>query len=73
MTTLTTMFGIFPMALSVGAGAELYAPVGQAIFGGLFASTLITLFLVPVVYYSFERKMIRKKSRRLGGDDDEKA
>lgn len=71
MTTLTTMFGVFPMALAIGPGAELYAPVGQAIFGGLFASTLVTLFLVPVVYYSFERKIIKKKSRKNGGSEDE--
>lgn len=72
MTTLTTLFGVFPMALALGEGAELYAPVGQAIFGGLFASTLVTLFLVPVVYYSFEKKEILKKSKRLGGAGNEK-
>lgn len=71
MTTLTTMFGVFPMAMSFGAGAELYAPVGQAIFGGLLTSTLVTLFLIPVVYYAMEKKSIIRKARRLGGDDEE--
>ncbi|MGP1419269.1 MAG: efflux RND transporter permease subunit [Sphaerochaetaceae bacterium] len=62
MTTLTTLFGVFPMALGIGEGAELYAPVGQAIFGGLMASTLVSLFLIPVVYYSFERKTLLLKT-----------
>ena len=50
MTTMTTLFAVLPMALSVGDGSEIYAPLGQAIFGGLFTSTLITLFVVPVLY-----------------------
>jgi HAE1 family hydrophobic/amphiphilic exporter-1 len=56
MTTLTTMFGVLPMAFSRGSGAELYAPLGQAIFGGLVTSTAITLFIVPVLYYLLERR-----------------
>lgn len=66
MTTLTTLFGVFPMALGIGEGAEIYAPVGQAIFGGLLASTLVSLFLVPIVYYAFERKSILRKTEFAG-------
>lgn len=66
MTTLTTLFGVFPMALGIGEGAELYAPVGQAIFGGLLASTLVSLFLVPIAYYAFERKSILRKTEFAG-------
>ena len=50
MTTLTTFFGVIPMAFAGGNGAEIYAPLGQAIAGGLFTSTILTLFLVPAIY-----------------------
>ncbi len=61
MTTLTTLVGIIPMALGTGKGAELYASVGQAIAGGLSISSLITLFIVPVIYYRFENKTLRRR------------
>ncbi|MDY0287453.1 MAG: efflux RND transporter permease subunit [Sphaerochaeta sp.] len=64
MTTITTMLGVVPMALAAGEGAEIYAPLGQAIAGGLFSSTLITLFIIPVLYYLTERRVLRKKARR---------
>ncbi|MCR4790774.1 MAG: efflux RND transporter permease subunit [Treponemataceae bacterium] len=56
ITTLTTLLGDIPMAVARGEGAELYAPMGQAIVGGLITSTLITLILIPVLYYTTERK-----------------
>jgi HAE1 family hydrophobic/amphiphilic exporter-1 len=61
MTTLTTMLGVVPMALATGEGAAIYAPLGQAIAGGLFSSTLITLFIIPILYYMTERRIILKK------------
>ncbi len=61
MTTLTTMFGVLPMALSKGNGAEFYAPLGQAIFGGMVTSTAITLFIVPVLYHLAERRRARAR------------
>lgn len=65
MTTLTTMLGVVPMALAKGEGSEIYAPLGQAIAGGLLTSTLITLFIIPVLYYVTEfRIMTRKKKKR---------
>lgn len=60
MTTLTTIVGMLPMALAVGEGSEMYASVGQAIAGGLMVSTAITLFLVPVLYYVFEKRRMKK-------------
>ncbi len=56
ITTLTTLLGDIPMAVATGEGAELYAPMGQAIVGGLVTSTLITLILIPVLYYMSERR-----------------
>lgn len=61
MTTLTTLLGIIPLAVGGGEGAEVYAPLGQSIFGGLFSSTFITLFFIPVVYLIFEGYLERKK------------
>ena len=72
MTTLTTMLGVVPMAFAKGEGAELYAPLGQAIAGGLFTSTLITLVLIPVLYYSTELKRM-KKNNLLKNDGEENA
>ena len=64
MTTLTTILGVLPMALGLGEGAGMYAPLGQAIAGGLVTSTLITLFLVPVLYYILESVMLRRRGTR---------
>src|SRR5688572_306908 len=54
MTTLTTILGLVPMALGIGEGAELQAPLARVVIGGLTASTLVTLVLVPTVYTLFE-------------------
>lgn len=50
MTTLAMIFGMLPLALGLGAGAEMRAPMGRAVIGGLITSTLLTLLVVPVVY-----------------------
>jgi HAE1 family hydrophobic/amphiphilic exporter-1 len=55
MTAMTTIFGVLPMALASGNGSEVYAPLGQAIFGGLISSTVITLVLIPVLYAVLEK------------------
>jgi len=54
MTTLTTVLGLMPMALGIGEGGELQAPMARVVIGGLTASTLITLVFVPTVYTLFE-------------------
>jgi HAE1 family hydrophobic/amphiphilic exporter-1 len=54
MTTATTILGLVPMALGIGEGAELQAPLARVVIGGLTASTLVTLVLVPAVYTLFE-------------------
>ncbi len=50
MTTFAMIFGMMPVAFAVSEGSEFRSPMGQAVIGGLITSTLLTLFLVPVVY-----------------------
>ncbi len=50
MTTITTVVGLLPLALGLGAGADLRAPLAVAVIGGLLSATLLTLIVVPVVY-----------------------
>jgi multidrug efflux pump subunit AcrB len=56
MTTLATLFGLLPLALGLGSGAELQKPLALAVIGGLLLSTFITLLLMPVLYSLLERK-----------------
>jgi HAE1 family hydrophobic/amphiphilic exporter-1 len=53
MTTSTTILGLLPLALGIGEGADAQAPLARVVIGGLAASTLITLVLIPVVYTLF--------------------
>ena len=50
MTTVAMIFGMLPLALAIGAGAEARAPMARAVIGGLITSTMLTLFVVPVLY-----------------------
>jgi HAE1 family hydrophobic/amphiphilic exporter-1 len=54
MTSIATMLGLVPMAIGIGDGGELQAPLARVVIGGLLASTLVTLVLVPAVYTLFE-------------------
>jgi HAE1 family hydrophobic/amphiphilic exporter-1 len=67
MTTLTTVLGLMPLALGIGVGAEMQASLGRVVIGGLLASTLITLVLIPVVYvaaYTLRSKISERISGR---------
>lgn len=56
MTTLTTVLGLLPLSLGIGEGAEIRAPMGITVIGGLVVSTLLTLVVIPVMYAILDRK-----------------
>ena len=60
MTSVSTIMGALPIALGLGAGSISRRPLGYAIAGGILVSTLLTLYVVPVVYTIFDRLMARE-------------
>ena len=60
MTTFSTTVGMLPLALELAIGAEKYSPLATVVIGGLTSSTLLLLFIVPVVYTSFEELKNRR-------------
>ena len=68
MTTGTTVLGLFPLALGLGTGAEIQAPLARVVIGGLLASTLVTLVLIPVAYTAATGLAVRLRRRRWGAD-----
>ncbi|NJL98462.1 MAG: efflux RND transporter permease subunit [Synechococcaceae cyanobacterium SM2_3_2] len=65
MTTVTTVLGLFPLALGIGEGSELLQPLGVVVFSGLSLATLLTLFVIPSVYVLLHGLLSRDP-----GDDD---
>jgi predicted RND superfamily exporter protein len=63
MSTLTTVIGLVPMAFSPGEGSEMTGPIGKTVFGGLSVGTLMTLFLMPTIYYILNRGSDRWHAR----------
>ena len=66
MTTVTTVLGLLPMAMGIGRGADLRAPMAISVIGGLLVATALTLVVVPVVYSLVEevRMGVRKRMGR---------
>lgn len=56
LTALAAALGFLPMALTTSTGAEVQRPLATVVVGGLFTSTILTLFLLPVLYFMFEQK-----------------
>jgi multidrug efflux pump len=65
MTAVATIVGAMPIALGLGSGSASRRPLGYAIVGGLTFSTLLTLFLVPVVWIMLERVRQRRREKRI--------
>lgn len=59
MTALTTILGLSPLAVGIGAGTEINQPMGIAVIGGLVSSTFLTLYVVPVIYSLFDKETRR--------------
>jgi HAE1 family hydrophobic/amphiphilic exporter-1 len=72
MTTITTLAGLLPLAISTGVGSETWRPLGITMFGGLTVSTLITMLFVPTLYAVFHRKSAQPKIKSVAseGKDD---
>ncbi|MDZ7758227.1 efflux RND transporter permease subunit [Rhodohalobacter sp.] len=72
MTTLTTVLGLLPLSFGLGAGGEIQAALARVVIGGLTASTLITLVLIPVVYITANdiKVYIAEKREALSGSGD---
>ncbi len=65
MTTLTTILGMVPLAVSHGVGAEMWRPLGVSIIGGLTISTIMTLIYVPSMFCIFGGAKIKKQRKRM--------
>ncbi|MGC8798190.1 MAG: efflux RND transporter permease subunit [candidate division WOR-3 bacterium] len=63
MTSLTTIFGMLPLAFQIGEGSELWSPLGRAIIGGMLVSTFLPLVFIPVLYTIFELRSERRRQR----------
>ncbi|MFI8686527.1 efflux RND transporter permease subunit [Rossellomorea sp. NPDC077527] len=64
MTALTTILGLLPLALGIGEGTEINQPMGIAVIGGLISSTLLTIYVIPIVYSFFDKETRRMKKHR---------
>ncbi|MGZ3722477.1 MAG: efflux RND transporter permease subunit, partial [Bdellovibrionales bacterium] len=62
MTSLASMLGLVPMAIGLGHGSEANIPLGRAVIGGQFLSTILTLFLVPTLFQMMAKITVEKKT-----------
>ncbi len=70
MTTMTTVLGMIPMAISTGQGAEMWRPMAIAVIGGLSVSTVLTLVLIPTLYCVFAGTGLKYQRRKLKQDNE---
>jgi multidrug efflux pump len=70
MTSLSTILGILPIALALGAGAQSRVPMGVVVVGGMLGGTLLTLYIVPAIYSYISRNLSTEESHRRHQVDD---
>jgi HAE1 family hydrophobic/amphiphilic exporter-1 len=63
MTSLTTILGLLPLTIGIGDSASLRSPMALAVIGGLVSSTLLTLVVIPCVYWVFDMKKYHTESK----------
>ncbi|MBI1938678.1 MAG: efflux RND transporter permease subunit [Ignavibacteriales bacterium] len=72
MTSFATIFGILPIAIGLGAGAESRRPLGLVVVGGMLFSTFLTLVMVPIVYTLLARFIRKRESEEIAEENNEK-
>jgi HAE1 family hydrophobic/amphiphilic exporter-1 len=70
MTTLTTVLAMVPMALGLGEGGEMQAPMARVVIAGLLTSTLITLIFIPTIYTTVEEWLGRRRESKVSATQD---
>jgi len=63
MTNISMVIGLIPLAISKGAGAEWKNGIGWVLIGGLMLSMILSMVIVPMVYYAFERMRVKVKAK----------
>lgn len=64
MTALTTILAMLPLAIGIGTGSELWAPMARAVIGGLISATVLTLVLIPIIYLFFEQVSLKRQIKK---------
>jgi HAE1 family hydrophobic/amphiphilic exporter-1 len=64
MSSLTTILAVVPLALGFSEGSELSSPMAVVTFGGLGVSVLLSLFVIPLIYYSLENRLARRRGEQ---------
>ena len=67
MTSLTTILSLLPLALGIGEGSDMQAPLARTVLGGLLSASLITLIFIPVLYVLFNRRTERSRDNSKTG------
>lgn len=69
MTAMTTVLGLLPLALGLGEGGEVQAPMARAVIGGLACSTFISLTIIPMIYVEFENAFGKYRAKQESPDE----